>query len=179
MRIYNFTGVIRLRGSAVSTSKVILALVAMLAICACSTAPVGNPIFSGLEDPQDDEAIVYFYRLKSFTGGGVTYSLHINQEKVSSLPNCSFTFIRLPSGNYTLSTKSKPSFSQKPDPIDIKVESGDRQFYVLDIDGSFKLVPIGSTVVSTSSVRMAWRNTSMSQAIEHMSGCYWVEAESM
>lgn len=149
-----------------------LVLFTLLLVSGCSTIPVGAPTFSGLESPKDGEAIVYFYRPKNFTGGGVRFDLHLDQDLLTTLPNCSFTFVRLLPGNYTLTTTSRPSISQSPDPISFEVKSGDRQFYLLDIDGSFQLIPAGPIMVGLSSTSMAWRSTQEPEAIKYMSDCY-------
>jgi hypothetical protein len=149
-----------------------------LMVGGCSTIPAGNPGFSGLESPRQGEALVYLYRPKNFTAGGVRYNLDFGQGTVATLPNCSFTFVHLKPGSYSLSATPKPSFSQSPQAVQFTVESGQRQFYLLDIDGSISIIPL-PTPVGISSIRMGWRNTSESDAIKYMSGCYLVTASGM
>jgi hypothetical protein len=156
----------------------LVSLVSGLMVGGCSTIPAGNPGFSGLESPRQGEALVYLYRPKNFTAGGVRYNLDFGQGTVATLPNCSFTFVRLKPGNYSLSATPKPSFSQSPQAVQFTIESGQRQFYLLDIDGSVSIIPL-PTPVGISSIRMGWRNTSESDAIKYMSGCYLVTASGM
>lgn len=142
----------------------------------CSTIPTANPLFAGLEAPQQDTALVYFYRPKNFTGGGVRINVRVDEAPLAVLPNCSFTYTRLRAGSHTISTTSSPTFSQTPDPITVTVEVGQKQFYLIDIDGSFSLITVGPTVVGTSSTSMKWRNTHEKNAVELMSGCHFVQA---
>lgn len=146
-----------------------------LLVGGCSTIPTSNPPFTGIEAPQQDTALVYFYRPKNFTGGGVRINVQVGETPVAVLPNCSFTYVRLPAGSYTVSTTSSPSFSQTPDPITFTAEAGQKQFYLIDIDGSFSLIPVGPIVVGTSSTSMTWRNTHERNAVQLMSGCYFVQ----
>lgn len=141
---------------------------------ACSTIPSSNPIFSGIQAEKDGYALVYFYRPKVFTGGGVRFHIDLNDNPLATLPNCSFVYSYLPAGKYTLSTTSSPSVSQRPDPITFVVEPGQKQFYLLDIDGSFIALPLGPSIVVMSSTSMSWRNTLESDAQKLMAGCYLV-----
>ncbi len=156
--------------------RLALSAILLFLLAGCSTIPTENPSFAGVESPRDDSALVYFYRPKNFTGGGVRIHAALNNRQLATLPNCSFTYTYLPPGKYTLSTTSSPSFSQTPDPISFAVESGQKQFYLLDIDGSFSLIPVGPITVGTSSTSMTWRNTNESDAVRLMTGCYLVQA---
>jgi hypothetical protein len=51
------------------------------------------------------------------------------------------------------------------------VNAGERQFYLLDISGSFSIVPAGPVLIGNSSTSMAWRNTNESDAERLMSKC--------
>ena len=48
-----------------------LAMLSLLTLTGCSTIPSGNATFAGLSSPSPGEALVYLYRPKNFTGGGV------------------------------------------------------------------------------------------------------------
>lgn len=153
-----------------------LAVVLLLVLAGCSTIPKGNPPFAGLAAPEKASSLVYFYRAKNFTGGGVRMHVSLNDSQLATLPNCSFTYAYLPPGDYRLSAESSPSFSQTPDPIEFSAVPGESQFYLLDIDGSVSLIPVGPTTVGVSSTSMAWRRTAESDAVGLMTGCYLVEA---
>lgn len=153
------------------SSAVVLALV----LAGCSTIPKGNPPFAGLAAPEQASALVYFYRAKNFTGGGVKMHVSLNDSQLATLPNCSFTYAYLPPGGYRLSAEASPSFSQTPDPIEFSAVPGESQFYLLDIDGSVSVIVVGQTPVGVSSNSMAWRRTGESDAVGLMSGCYQVE----
>ena len=157
-------------------ARFVLSAGLLILLSGCSTIPTSNPAFSGVEAPRDESSIVYFYRPKNFTGGGVRIHVNVNDRQLATLPNCSFTYSHLPPGNYTVSTTSSPSFSQTPQPISFTVESGQKQFYLLDIDGSFSIIPVGPITVGTSSTSMTWRNTNESDAVRLMTGCYFVQA---
>ena len=116
-------------------------------------------------------AEIFLYRPKNFTGGGVKINASVNVQFIATLTNCSFTSFRVPAGEYTVSTTSKPSFSQTPDPITFKANAGERQFYLLDISGSFSIIPAGPILIGNSSTSMAWRNTNESDAERLMSKC--------
>ena len=156
--------------------RFILSASLLALLVGCSTIPTANPAFVGIAPPRSDSALVYFYRPKNFTGGGVRVHAMLNDRQLATLPNCSFTYAYLPPGKYTVSTTSSPSFSQTPDPISFAVESGQRQFFLLDIDGSFSIIPVGPITVGTSSTSMTWRNTNESDAVRLMTGCYLVQA---
>ena len=146
----------------------------MLILSCCSTVPTGNPSFSGLDRPAQGEALVYVYRPKNFTGGGVRYAIDVGQGAVATLPNCSYTFLRLKPGSYTLSAIANHSFSRSPGSLPFTVEPGDRRFFLLDIYGSVSVVPVGPTPIGISSTSIAFRSTNETDAVRYMSGCYLV-----
>jgi len=116
-------------------------------------------------------AEIFLYRPKNFTGGGVKINASINGRFMATLTNCSFTSFHVSPGEYTISTTSKPSFSQTPDPITFKIDAGEKQFYLLDISGSFSIIPAGPVLIGNSSTSMTWRNTNESDAARLMSKC--------
>jgi len=158
------------------TAKFILTAGLAIFLGGCSTIPTSSPVFVRVEAPREGAALVYFYRPKNFTGGGVRIHVNLNDRQLTTLPNCSFTYSYLPPGEYTVSTTSSPSVSQTPAPISFTVDSGQKQFYLLDIDGSFSIIPVGPITVGTSSTSMTWRNTHESDAVKLMNGCYFVQA---
>lgn len=157
-------------------SRMVLIASLLTALVGCSTIPTENPAFVGVQPTRNDSALVYLYRPKNFTGGGVRIHAKLNNRQLATLPNCSFTYAYLPPGEHTVSTTSSPSFSQTPEPISFTADAGQKQFYLLDIDGSFSLIPVGPIAVGTSSTSMTWRNTNESDAARLMTGCYFVQA---
>lgn len=151
-----------------------IALPSALLLAGCSTIPAQNPGFSGLSSPANGEALVYVYRPKNFTGGGVRYGIDVGQGTVATLPNCSYTLVHLKPGSYRLAATPNHSFSEAPDPVQITIQAGERKFYLLDIAGSASIVPVGPTPIGISSTRITWRNTNEADAVRYMSGCYLV-----
>ena len=116
-------------------------------------------------------AQIFLYRPKNFTGGGVKINASIDGQFVATLPNCSFTTLRASPGEHTISTTSRPSFSQTPDPITFKANPGEKLFFLLDINGSFSIIPAGPVLIGNSSTSMTWRNTNESDAERLMAKC--------
>lgn len=143
-------------------------------ISGCAGGPVRKESFAGFEPAPRDKALVYFYRPKAFTGGGVWYDIKLSDRVVAALENCSFSKVVTAAGTYGLSTAAHPLVSGAPDPINISVVAGERYFYLLDINGSFAGAAGTPGVYGYTKIR--WLPTSSSDAETLLSGCKRVEA---
>ncbi len=153
----------------------LISLLVVAASTGCSTVPTGNPVFTDLEAAGASEAIVYVFRPKSFTGGGIRYDVRLSDQWAVTLPNCGFSHARVPPGDYILSAKAPTSASAAPAPITVSLRAGERHFYLADIDGSFTIMPAGPTVVGYGTATAAWRRTDEVEAVKLMTGCHRVD----
>lgn len=154
-----------------ANKPLLLSAALAIAFLGCSTPQKAQSLSTENTSEPNGTAEIFLYRPKNFTGGGVKINASVNGRFMATLTNCSFTSFHVPPGEYTVSTTSKPSFSQTPDPITFKANAGEKQFYLLDISGSFSIIPAGPILIGNSSTSMTWRNTNESDAERLMSKC--------
>ena len=142
-----------------------------IALLAWSTPQNAQSLPTEIQSEATETAQIFLYRPKNFTGGGVKINASVDGRFLATLPNCSFATFRASPGEHTISTTSRPSFSQTPDPITFKTNAGEKQFFLLDINGSFSIIPAGPVLIGNSSTSMTWRNTNESDAERLMSKC--------
>lgn len=145
----------------------------LVGLSGCSGGPIRKEAFAGFESANPDKALIYFYRPKAFTGGGVWYDIKLSNDVVAALDDCSFAKVSTAPGTFTLSTDPHPFISGAPDSISILAEAGRRYFYLLDINGSFASAP--GTPGLYGYTRIGWQQTSAKDAEKLLAGCHRVE----
>lgn len=74
--------------------------------------------------PEDDAGLIYFFREKSFVGGGVSYAINENGVKLGALKNGTFFVIHATSGRHVYEAKTESGAF-----VQLDVEAG-RTYYV-------------------------------------------------
>ena len=91
----------------------------MFIICSLSACGHLGKQFDGLEAPDKNEALIYYYRPSHFVGGGVYYDIKENGEKITTLYNGGYYPHKTTEGEKLISAETE----KKKDFV-LRVETG-------------------------------------------------------
>lgn len=100
--------------------KIFFSLSILCFLTACGS--LGHK-FDGVQIPNKDEAIIYYYRPSKFVGSGVYYDIKENGEKVTTLYNGGYYPHKTTAGNKFVSAKTEVA-----EQISFPVENGETYF---------------------------------------------------
>lgn len=110
--------------------KVLLLLTCfiMLSITGCASMPKKSDYTLLETAPQieanEQSALIYFFREKSFIGAGVSYYVNENGERIGVIRNGSYFVLNAPTGQHTYSAETESTVT-----VTINVEAG-KNYYI-------------------------------------------------
>lgn len=109
--------------------KKITLIVALLLLSACSAT---GSKFSDMQLPDEGKARIYVYRPSAFIGGGMSFSVGVNQENIGRLKSGGYLTKQLSPGDYDVWAKTEAKRS-----VFLKLEAGDVKCIRGGIDAGF------------------------------------------
>lgn len=116
--------------------SLLLAAMALVAGCAVPPKPYEPPVDVRLQEPPQDQAIVYLLRAPY---DGVEIAVHVGSDRVAILPPSTYTAIVLKPGAHVLTTRTSSLLGEGAflaPPFNLQVKANERRF--LNISGVTK-----------------------------------------
>ncbi len=112
-------------------SLAVLFFLFLLGGCAAS-----GPIFSPANEPQDNKALVYIYRIPAFIAGGQNAYFYIDEKKMLGLSSNGYSYFYLSPGKYELSQKWPSGVAPgKIIRIPIEIKAGETRYFRFVVGG--------------------------------------------
>jgi hypothetical protein len=88
-----------------------------------------GPLFKPAENVDQDSAVLYVYRLKTWAASVRGAYFYINDVNVFDLNTDGYSWVSLPAGKYKLKQKWSPDMSTKNLELDVEVKAGGMYYF--------------------------------------------------
>jgi len=96
-------------------NKLILVFFALVAATILSGCATTGAAFVPVEDVPEGQALVYVYRVPSFTGSAISYDVKVDGEIIGKMKNGAYFYTTVAPGSYVISAKTESEYTLNAD----------------------------------------------------------------